>query len=88
MRKARTVLAFFIGMNRTRTDPAVVTYGLYLYFNSRSFRLAAKSLAPIKRRSHVAVWKWVQRYADVADRFRTDRDASSGRYLSTRPCFR
>ena len=60
-------------MNRTRTDPAVVTYGLYLYFNSRSFRLAAKSLAPIKKRSHVAVWKWVQKYADCADRFRTDR---------------
>gem|GEM_PF-2541076 len=44
-----------------------------VYFNSRSFRLAAKSLAPIEKRSHVAVWKWVQRYADCADRFRTDR---------------
>ncbi len=44
-----------------------------MYFNSRSFRLAAKSLAPIKRRSHVAVWKWVQKYADCADRYRTDR---------------
>ncbi|MEP0824900.1 MAG: DDE-type integrase/transposase/recombinase [Nitrososphaera sp.] len=30
-------------------------------------------MAPIKRRSHVAIWKWVQRYADVTDRFRTDR---------------
>ncbi|AFU57863.1 putative transposase [Candidatus Nitrososphaera gargensis Ga9.2] len=35
--------------------------------------MAAKSLAPIKRRSHVAVWKWVQKYADCADRYRTDR---------------
>jgi putative transposase len=58
---------------RTRTHPAVMKYGLYLYFNSRSFRLAAKSLYPIKKRSHVAVWKWVQKYADCADRFRTDR---------------
>lgn len=58
---------------RKRTHPAVIRYGLYLYFNSRSFRLAAKSLAPIKKRSHVAVWKWVQKYADCADRFRTDR---------------
>jgi putative transposase len=59
---------------RTRTDPAIIRYALYLYFNSRSFRLAAKSLAPIKKRSHVAVWKWVQKYADCADRlFRTDR---------------
>jgi transposase-like protein len=47
--------------------------GLYLYFNSRSFRLAAKSLAEVKKRSHVAIWKWVQRYADCADKYRTDR---------------
>src|SRR5690606_11568929 len=59
-------------MKRKRTDPAVIIYALYLYFNSRSFRLTAKSLAPIKRRSHVAIWKWVQKYADCADRFRTD----------------
>lgn len=59
---------------RTRTDPAIIRYALYLYFNSRSFRLAAKSLAPIKRRSHVAIWKWLQKYADCADRlFRMDR---------------
>lgn len=55
-------------LHRTRTDPAIIRYALYLYFNSRSFRLAAKSLAPIKRRSHVAVWKWLQKYADCADR--------------------
>ncbi|AFU57864.1 hypothetical protein Ngar_c09220 [Candidatus Nitrososphaera gargensis Ga9.2] len=24
---------------KRRTDPAVITYALYLYFNSRSFRL-------------------------------------------------
>lgn len=60
-------------MHRTRTDPAIVRYGLYLYFNSRSFRLAAKSLAEVKKRSHVAIWKWVQKYAGCADRCRTDR---------------
>ncbi|AIC14486.1 DDE-type integrase/transposase/recombinase [Nitrososphaera viennensis] len=58
---------------RKRTDPAIIRYALYLYFNSRSFRLAARSLSPIKRRSHVAVWKWVQKYSSLADRFRTDR---------------
>lgn len=62
-------------MNRNRTDPAVIRYALYLYFNSRSFRLAARSLSPVKIRSHVAIWKWVQKYADCADRFRTDRRA-------------
>jgi len=58
---------------RNRTDPAIIRYALYLYFNSRSFRLAARSLSPIKKRSHVAVWKWVQKYAYCADRYRTDR---------------
>jgi hypothetical protein len=40
---------------------------IYLYFNSKNFRLAAnKSLAPIiNRRSDViAVWKWLQKYAN------------------------
>jgi len=60
-------------MNRTRTTPAIISYGLYLYFSSRSFRLAAKSLAPIKKRSHVAVWNWVQKYSSLVDRFRIDR---------------
>jgi putative transposase len=62
-------------MNRTRTDPAIVRYGLYLYFSSRSFRLAARCLSSIVRRSHVSIWKWVQKYADCADRFRTDSRA-------------
>ncbi|AFU59493.1 hypothetical protein Ngar_c25710 [Candidatus Nitrososphaera gargensis Ga9.2] len=52
-----------------------------MYFNSRSFRLAARSLSPIKKRSHVAVWKWVQKYADCADRFMTDIDGQSEQYL-------
>jgi len=53
---------------RNRTHPAVIRYGLYLYFSSRSFRLAAKSLAPIKKRSHVSIWKWVQKYSGLVDR--------------------
>ena len=62
-------------MSRTRTSPAIVSYGLYLYFSSRSFRLAAKCLSSyILKRSHVAIWKWVQKYSDCADRFlRTDK---------------
>ena len=61
-------------MNRTRTHPAIVSYGLYLYYSSRSFRLAAKCLSSfMAKRSHVAIWKWVQKYAFLADRFRIDR---------------
>ena len=29
-----------------RTNPAIIAYGLYLYFNSRSYRFASKSLEP------------------------------------------
>ena len=63
-----------IAMNRTRTHPSIVSYGMYLYYSSRSFRLAAKCLSSfMAKRSHVAIWKWVQRYAFLADRFRIDR---------------
>jgi putative transposase len=62
-------------MKRNRTNPAIVRYGIYLYFSSRSFRLAARCLESIVKRSHVSIWKWVQRYSFLADRFRTDRRA-------------
>jgi hypothetical protein len=61
---------------RTRTNKAIIRYGLYLYFSSsRSFRLAAKSLTPIKKRSmYLSGNRWVQKYADcAADRFRTHK---------------
>jgi putative transposase len=59
--------------DRTRTHPAVIRYGLYLYFSSRSLRLAARCLSSFIKRSHVSIWKWVQKYANCADRFGTDR---------------
>ena len=58
---------------RTRTHPAIVRYSIYLYFSSRSFRLAAKCLESIVKRSHVAIWKWVQEYSSLADRFRVGK---------------
>jgi putative transposase len=61
-------------LNRTRTHPAIIRYGLYLYFSSRSFRLAAKCLSSVTKRTHVSIWKWVQKYSGIADnRFRIDR---------------
>jgi len=62
-------------MNRNRTHPAVVRYALYLYFSSRSLRLASRCLSSVIKRSHVAIWKWVQKYAHCADQFQTDRRA-------------
>ena len=57
----------------SRTDPAVIAYGLYLYFSSRSYRFASKSLEPIIKRTHVSIWKWVQKYSKLADRFKVNR---------------
>lgn len=57
-------------MKRIRTNPVIIiAYALYLYFNSRSYRFACKSLEPIIKRTHVSIWKWVQKYSIVADRF-------------------
>jgi putative transposase len=60
-------------MECNRTHPAIISYGLYLYFSSRSLRLAAKCLESVIKRSHVSIWKWVQKYSDCANRFMTDR---------------
>jgi len=51
----------------------MIAYGIYLYFNSRSYRCTSRSLAHMIKRSHVSIWKWVQRYANVADRFRVSK---------------
>jgi transposase-like protein len=64
-------------MNRNRTDPAIVRYGLYLYVSFRSFRLAAKCLSSsVIKRTHVSIWKYVQKYSELAaDRFRINKHA-------------
>jgi putative transposase len=64
-------------MTRNRTDQAIISYGLYLYFSSRSFRLAARCLSSVIKRTHVAIWKWVQKYSKLAaaDSFRIKRHA-------------
>ena len=48
---------------RNRTPKEDIAFGLYLYFLGLSFRNASKALSyRIVKRSHVAVWKWVQKY--------------------------
>ena len=37
-------------------------YGLYLYFLGLSFRNVSRAIEPFVRRSHVAVWEWVQKF--------------------------
>jgi putative transposase len=50
---------------RERTSAEVILYALYLYFLGLSFRNTSKAIQPFGEeggRSHVAVWKWVQRF--------------------------
>jgi putative transposase len=49
-------------VQRERTKPHVILYALYLYFLGLSFRDVSDALDPFGRRSHSAVWQWVQRY--------------------------
>lgn len=47
---------------RQRTKPKDIAYGLYLYFLGLSYGSTAKALNRFVHRSHVSVWKWVQKY--------------------------
>ncbi|HEY6536491.1 MAG TPA: hypothetical protein VIY08_11950 [Candidatus Nitrosocosmicus sp.] len=49
---------------RNRTFLDIIGYGLYLYFLGLSFRNTAKALSFLKiiEISHVAIWKWIQKY--------------------------
>jgi putative transposase len=50
---------------RERTSAETILYALYLYFLGLSFRNTSRAIRPFGedgRRSHVAIWKWVQRF--------------------------
>ncbi len=48
---------------RHRTSANDIGYGLYLYFLGLSYRNTAKALSSrFKKRSHVSIWKWIQKY--------------------------
>ena len=47
---------------RQRTKPKDIAYSLYLYFLGLSYRNTAKALQRFVRRSHVSIWKWIQKY--------------------------
>src|ERR1051326_7116259 len=50
-------------VERERTSTEVIMYALYLYFLGLSFRNTSKAIRPfeVEGRSHVAIWKWVQK---------------------------
>ncbi len=58
---------------RKRTPIVIIFYALYLYFSSLSLRKASHVLEPIIKRSHVAIWKWIQKYSFVLNSFDVSR---------------
>ena len=49
---------------RKRTPSEYIGYGLYLYFLGLSLRNVVKALSylHIVKRSHVSIWKWIQKF--------------------------
>ena len=53
--------------------PIYIAYGLFLFFNSRSYSLTFKSLEPKTKISHLSICKWVQKYSRyAAAKFKVD----------------
>ena len=57
---------------RRRTPLPVMAYAVYLYFSGHSLRRASKSLRLTMSRSHVSIWRWVQRLGPVLGSFGAD----------------
>jgi len=57
---------------RRRTPLPVMAYAVYPYFSGLSLRRASKSLRLIMSRSHVSIWRWVQRLGPVLGSFGAD----------------
>jgi putative transposase len=62
---------------RNRTLTFIVMYSLYLYFLGLSLRNTSNALEPFKdqKRSHVAVWDWIQRFGSCQI-FKRKRDSA------------
>ena len=63
---------------RNRTPSSDIGYGLYWYFLGLSTRSVSKALAylHIVKRSHVTIWKWIQKYNPQKLSYRRKRKIS------------
>ena len=57
---------------RKRTPIALILY-IFNYLSSLSLRRASHVLEPIINRSHVAIWKCIQKYSFIFDSFDVDK---------------
>ena len=63
----------FRPIERERTPLGVMLYAVYMYFQGLSLRAVSACLDDLCPRSHVAVWKWVQRFSHLNDLFTVGR---------------
>ena len=63
----------FRPIERERTPRALMLYAVYLYFQGLSLRAVSACLEDICPRSHVSVWRWVQRFSRLNDCFTVRR---------------
>lgn len=49
-------------INRNRTPPEYVGYGLYLYFSGLSLSRVSERLSCFIKRNHVSIWNWIQKH--------------------------
>jgi putative transposase len=56
---------------RNRTSIIIVMYSLYLYFLGLSLRNTSKALDIFgdEKRSHIAIWNWIQRFGSSCQIF-------------------
>jgi len=57
---------------RRRTSLLIMAYAVYPYFSGHYLRRTSKSLGLIMSRSHVSIWRWVQRLGPVLGSFGAD----------------
>jgi len=65
---AANILPYSMSLfERERTAAETILYAVNLYFLGLSFRIsrAIQSFGKGEGRSHVAIWKWVQRYNPI-----------------------
>ena len=55
-------------IRRERTLPFIL-YALYLDYSGLSLRCVSKALEHVIKRSHNAVWLWIQRFSQLTEYF-------------------
>jgi putative transposase len=60
-------------IQRERTPLPFILYALYLYYSGLSLRCVSKALEHVMKRSHNAIWLWIQRFSQLTEYFQVGR---------------